>query len=78
MAFVQWYRHEHRHSGIKFVTPAQRHAGEDIVILAKRREVYEKARARNPERWSGNVRDWSRIETVRLNPNTHHAAAEAA
>ncbi len=78
VAFVQWYRHEHRHSGIKFVTPAQRHAGEDIVILAKRREVYEKARARNPERWSGNVRDWSRIETVRLNPNTHHAAAEAA
>ena len=28
-AFVHWYNHEHRHSGIRYVTPAQRHAGED-------------------------------------------------
>ena len=34
MAFVQWYNHEHRHSGIRYVTPAQRHAGEDHPILA--------------------------------------------
>jgi transposase InsO family protein len=27
--FVQWYNHEHRHSAINFVTPVQRHAGED-------------------------------------------------
>jgi putative transposase len=26
-AFVRWYNHEHRHSGIRYVTPAQRHAG---------------------------------------------------
>ncbi|WP_169465840.1 hypothetical protein [Massilia polaris] len=25
--FVRWYNEEHRHSAIKFVTPAQRHAG---------------------------------------------------
>src|SRR3546814_8876138 len=25
--FVAWYNTEHRHSGIQFVTPAQRHAG---------------------------------------------------
>ena len=25
--FVHWYNHEHRHSGIRYVTPAQRHAG---------------------------------------------------
>ena len=29
MRFVQWYNHEHRHSGIRYVTPAQRHAGQD-------------------------------------------------
>src|SRR3546814_14877404 len=27
--FVAWYNTEHRHSGIQFVTPAQRHAGAD-------------------------------------------------
>ena len=26
-AFVDWYNHRHRHSGIKFVTPHQRHSG---------------------------------------------------
>jgi transposase InsO family protein len=26
--FVDWYNHRHRHSGIKFVTPDQRHNGE--------------------------------------------------
>jgi len=26
--FVSWYNHEHHHSGIRFVTPARRHAGE--------------------------------------------------
>ena len=26
--FVNWYRYEHHHSGIKFLTPAQRHNGE--------------------------------------------------
>jgi hypothetical protein len=32
--FVQWYNHEHRHSGIRYVTPAQRHAGEDADCSA--------------------------------------------
>src|SRR3546814_8202691 len=26
--FECWYNHEHRHSAIRFVTPAQRHAGD--------------------------------------------------
>lgn len=66
--FVQWYNFEHCHSGIKFVTPMQRHSGEDIEILAKRKEVYQKAKLQNPERWSGEIRNWERIEEVRLNP----------
>lgn len=66
--FVQWYNHEHCHSGIKFVTPMQRHRGEDIEILAKRKQVYEQAKLKNPERWSGETRNWDRIEDVRLNP----------
>jgi len=66
--FVQWYNYEHRHSGIKFITPGQRHAGEDIDILIKRKAVYEEARSRHPNRWSGGTRNWDRIEVVHLNP----------
>ena len=76
--FVQWYDHQHLHSGINFVTPAHRHAGDDVEILARRHEVYEAARRRNPARWSGRTRDWSRVEAVRLNPAHGTAASEAA
>ncbi len=66
--FTQWYNDEHRHSGIKFVTPNQRHRGEDIQILMKRKEVYERAKAQNPSRWTGQTRNWDRIKKVHLNP----------
>ncbi len=49
-AFVHWYNHEHRHSGIRYVTPAQRHAGEDRPILAARHALYQQAREANPRR----------------------------
>jgi len=58
----------HRHSGIRFVTPVQRHRGEDREILAKRKAVYEAAKERNPTRWSGETRDWSPDTEVWLNP----------
>ena len=66
--FVRWYNTEHLHSGIRFVTPASRHAGLDSNILHKRSVVYEAARTANPRRWSKNTRNWSVIEAVRLNP----------
>lgn len=71
--FVRWYNNEHRHSGISFVTPAQRHAGLDAELLKQREEVYAKARARNPKRWSGGTRNWSRINVVHLNPSKSDA-----
>jgi putative transposase len=67
--FMSWYNHEHCHSRIRFVTPAQRHRGEDHDILAKRHAVYQTARALHPERWSGETRDWSPIGAVMLNPD---------
>lgn len=67
-AFVAWYNEEHRHSAIRFVTPAQRHAGLDVAILAQRARVYAEAKAQQPARWSGATRDWSPIMTVALNP----------
>jgi transposase InsO family protein len=66
--FVKWYNLEHRHSGIKFVTPEQRHTGEDINILEKRKGVYQQAKRQNPSRWSGDTRNWEYIKEVKLNP----------
>jgi len=66
--FVDWYNNKHLHSAIKFVTPAQRHRGEDIDILTKRKEVYRRAKSKNPERWSGEIRNWEPVKEVYLNP----------
>ena len=66
--FVDWYNNEHRHSGIKYVTPAQRHAGEDRSVLTARHELYQRARRSNPQRWSGQTRDWTPVAAVTLNP----------
>ncbi|MGI4801192.1 MAG: integrase core domain-containing protein, partial [Janthinobacterium lividum] len=68
MRFAHWYNHEHRHSGIRYVTPAQRHAGQDRSMLAKRHALYQAARDSNPRRWSGQTRDWTPIGAVTLNP----------
>ena len=74
--FVQWYNNEHHHSGIRFVTPSQRHNGEDKRILEKRKAVYEAAKERNPKRWSGETRDWSPVTEVWLNPPKEVRAEE--
>jgi transposase InsO family protein len=68
-SFVRWYNHDHRHSRIRFVTPAQRHEGKDTTILARRHEIYEAAKALNPGRWSGRTRNWTPIGAVMLNPD---------
>jgi len=67
--FVGWYNGTHLHSGIRFVTPNDRHEGRDVAILAARRNVYAKARTRTPRRWTGLTRNWSPITAVRLNPD---------
>lgn len=73
-AFVAWYNHEHKHSSIGFVAPADRHAGRDVDLLAARRELYERARRRHPERWARHTRPWDRPKTVALNPKDETAA----
>ncbi len=67
--FVAWYNFEHRHSAIQFVTPAQRHAGLDTAILTRRQALYQAAKERHPERWSGQTRNWQPVQVVYLNPN---------
>jgi transposase InsO family protein len=67
--FVRWYNNDHMHSGIKFVTPAQRHSGADEEIRENRHQVYLAAKEQNPERWSKNTRDWTLPNSVTLNPD---------
>ena len=66
--FVPWYNEEHLHSAIQFVTPGQRHRGEDPKILRRRAAVYKAAKERNPNRWSDKIRNWTPAGPVSLNP----------
>lgn len=66
--FFAWYNDDHQHSGIRFVTPSERHDGREQALLAHRHEVYLAAKARRPDRWSRHTRNWHPIKEVRLNP----------
>jgi len=66
--FVSWYNHDHRHSGIRYVTRAERQDVRDVEVLEMRRQVYETAKATHPERWSNRTRNWDYIGEVWLNP----------
>lgn len=67
--FVHWYNHEHHHSTIRFVTPAQKHNGEDVNILAQRKALYEEKKAQRPERWiQKKTRNWTTVSSTTLNP----------
>ncbi|ELA9243551.1 hypothetical protein J4H73_05860 [Vibrio alginolyticus] len=45
--FTHWYNEEHKNSGIKYVTPQQRHNGENVDIPLKRKHIYRQAQLVN-------------------------------
>ncbi|WP_197499264.1 hypothetical protein [Mangrovibacter phragmitis] len=47
--FTHWYNEEHSHSGIRYVTPGQRHRGEDNALLKQRDDLYRMAQKAYPE-----------------------------
>jgi hypothetical protein len=63
-AFVEWYVHEHRHSG------------QAVAICQKRTLVYEQARQRHPRRWSRSVRCWQQPDVVWINEPPDDTTAE--
>jgi putative transposase len=67
VSFVDCYNHQHRHSGIKFVTPHQRHSGHAVERCRHRADVYAKARPELPRRWSRSTRGWRQPEVVWIN-----------
>jgi putative transposase len=68
---VHWYNVRHHHSGIKFITPEQRHKGDDKKVTVQRTAIYEAAKNKHPERWSGKTRNWELPQEVHLNPETN-------
>ncbi len=76
--FIRGYNHEHRHSRIRFVTPAPRHRGEDQEVLTKSHALYQQARNQHPHRGSGNTRNWQPIGAVTLNPERLQPALRIA
>lgn len=76
--FVRWCNVEHRHSGIRYVSPQRRHTGQDQAILAALHTLYRQSRQRHPTRWSGATRDWSLIDVVTLNPERDEVVKLAA
>ena len=74
--FVHWYNFEHLHSGIGFVTPADRHSGTSSKVLENRKEVYKLAKKNHPSRWSGKSRAWNEPQHVYINPHLHSDSLE--
>jgi transposase InsO family protein len=66
--FVNWYNTEHRHSGIGYVTPKQRHEGQDLAIFERRNKTLDRARESFPERWGKRVGVHGADRVVYLNP----------
>jgi len=66
--FSDWYNKKHRHSKLNFVTPEQRHSGQDRELLLQRKKVLEAAKEARPNRWSKEVRNCDPVGAVTLNP----------
>jgi len=50
-SFADWYNYRNRHSGIKFVTPYQRHNGDAAEICSHRAVVDEQAHHKQELAW---------------------------
>lgn len=76
--FVDWYNHRHRHSGIKFVAPHQRHNGGAVEICRYRAVVYEQARQRHRRRWSLSTRCWHQADVIWIYPPRQESQLQPA
>lgn len=67
--FMDFYNHEHRHSGIAFLTPADVHYGRTDAVLAARAATLDAAYAAHPERFvHGRPTPQRPPEVVYINP----------
>lgn len=69
-AFIDWYNTKHRHSGIGYVTPLQKHQGLDIELLECRQQTLNSAALAHPERFVRGPRQVVQPRRVYLNKKT--------
>ncbi len=62
--FFHWYNHEHRHSGIGFMTPAVVHLGTAAAIHEQRAQVLQTAYGAHPQRFKGKLPTPPELPTV--------------
>ena len=62
--FFPWYNHEHRHSGIGFMTPAAMHFGTAPALWQQRAAVLQAAYLAHPERFKGKLPVPPKLPTV--------------
>lgn len=71
--FFNWYNHDHHHTGIGLVTPAQRHAGNGTLIDRQRQTVLDRAYQNHPERFpNGRPTPPKQPSIVWINPPERH------
>ena len=66
--FFPWYNHQHHHSGLALLTPADVHFGRAPEILARRADVLRAAYAAHPERFHRVPRPRQLPQAVWINP----------
>lgn len=68
-AFFSWYNHDHRHSGIGFMTPHTVHFGKDVALNVVRQDTLDAAFKAAPERFKGRRPTPPRLPTAAwINP----------
>jgi len=68
-SFFPWYNHEHRHSGLLYLTPEQVHYGRADEMLLRRHQVMMQAYQAHPERFVNGPPKPARLpEAVWINP----------
>lgn len=75
--FVAWYNHDHYHSGIGYLHPADVHAGRAHEIVAARQTVLDAAYQAHPERFingaptadAAPIEAWINKPTIKTKPN---------
>ena len=72
-----WYNHEHHHSGLVMLTPAEVHSGHAEEVLAQRQRVLDAAYAAHPERFvNGPPKVFSLPQAVWINPPEDKSRSE--
>jgi putative transposase len=77
--FFPWYNHEHRHSGLGFLTPASVHFGQATTVRAQRQQVLAAAYTAHPERFvNGRPHPADLPTAVWINPPPKQVTAQDA